>query len=244
MLEAGDVVLLAGDLGAGKTALTKGIAAGMRIPDLITSPTFVIARSHRATPPHPGLIHVDAYRLDGRLELDDLDLDTDLARSAVVVEWGVGVAEQLADDHLLIELQRHPDDTRTAVLHPRGRALGRPGRLPAGAAPGLSAAQRPGVESRRTTVPVTCRSCGSSRLSNARCSAVRPISASGSRTVVSPGTTSRSAAMSPKPATATSPGTRSPESRSAATAPIAIESSTAKTQSTSTPWSSRSRSAA
>jgi tRNA threonylcarbamoyladenosine biosynthesis protein TsaE len=120
MLAAGDVVLLAGDLGAGKTALTKGIAAGMRIPDLITSPTFVIARSHRATPPHPGLIHVDAYRLDGRLELDDLDLDTDLARSAVVVEWGVGVAEQLAEDHLLIELQRHPDDTRTAVLRPRG----------------------------------------------------------------------------------------------------------------------------
>ncbi|MEO5832298.1 MAG: tRNA (adenosine(37)-N6)-threonylcarbamoyltransferase complex ATPase subunit type 1 TsaE [Nakamurella sp.] len=120
MLHAGDVVLLAGDLGAGKTALTKGIAAGMRIPDLITSPTFVIARSHRATPPHPGLIHVDAYRLDGRLELDDLDLDTDLARSAVVVEWGVGVAEQLAEDHLLIELERHPDDTRTATLRPRG----------------------------------------------------------------------------------------------------------------------------
>lgn len=120
MLEAGDLVLLAGDLGAGKTALTKGIAAGMRIRDLITSPTFVIARSHRATPPHPGLIHVDAYRLDGRLELDDLDLDTDLERSAVVVEWGVGVAEQLAEDHLLIELQRHPDDTRTAELRPRG----------------------------------------------------------------------------------------------------------------------------
>lgn len=120
LLRAGDVVLLAGDLGAGKTALTKGIAAGMRIPDLITSPTFVIARSHRATPPHPGLIHVDAYRLDGRWELDDLDLDTDLARSAVVVEWGVGVAEQLADDLLLIELERHPDDTRTATLRPRG----------------------------------------------------------------------------------------------------------------------------
>jgi tRNA threonylcarbamoyladenosine biosynthesis protein TsaE len=120
VLRAGDVVLLAGDLGAGKTALTKGIAAGMRIPDLITSPTFVIARSHRAIPPHPGLVHVDAYRLDGRLELDDLDLDTDLARAAVVVEWGVGVAEQLTEDHLLIELRRHPDDTRTAVLVPRG----------------------------------------------------------------------------------------------------------------------------
>ncbi len=120
VLRAGDVVLLAGDLGAGKTALTKGIAVGMRVPDLITSPTFVIARSHRATPPHPGLIHVDAYRLDGRLELDDLDLDTDLARSAVVIEWGVGVAEQLTDSHLLVELERHPDDTRTAVLHPRG----------------------------------------------------------------------------------------------------------------------------
>lgn len=120
VLQAGDVVLLAGGLGAGKTALTKGIAAGMRIPDLITSPTFVIARSHRATPPHPNLVHVDAYRLDGRLELDDLDLDTDLEHAAVVIEWGVGLAEQLAAAHLLITLERLPDDSRVATLDPVG----------------------------------------------------------------------------------------------------------------------------
>ena len=123
------MVLLAGDLGAGKTAMTKGIAAGMRVPELITSPTFVIARAHRATPPHPGLVHVDAYRLDGRLELDDLDLDTDLARAAVVVEWGVGVAEQLSADHLLIELAaapgRHPDGrAATAATGPSGGSSG------------------------------------------------------------------------------------------------------------------------
>lgn len=120
LLQANDVVILAGGLGAGKTALTKGIGAGMRVSDRITSPTFVIARSHRATPPHPALVHVDAYRLSGPLELDDLDLDTELAQSAVVIEWGAGLAEQLADSYLLISLTRHPDDTRTATVTPVG----------------------------------------------------------------------------------------------------------------------------
>ena len=120
VLRAGDLVLLAGGLGAGKTALTKGIGAGMRAHGLISSPTFVVARTHRATPPHPPLVHVDAYRLGDRLELDDLDLDTDLARSAVVVEWGVGLAEQLAETYLLITLDRHPDDPRTATVVPVG----------------------------------------------------------------------------------------------------------------------------
>jgi tRNA threonylcarbamoyladenosine biosynthesis protein TsaE len=92
----------------------------MRIDALITSPTFVIARSHRAPPPHPTLVHVDAYRLDGRLELDDLDLDTDLARSAVVIEWGAGLAEELADSYLLIVLDRLPDDARMATITPVG----------------------------------------------------------------------------------------------------------------------------
>jgi len=119
-LQAGDLVLLAGGLGAGKTTLTKGIAAGLNVGGLVSSPTFVIARTHRGRDGGPGLVHVDAYRLGGRLELDDLDLDSELARSAVVVEWGSGVAEQIADAHLLVTLERHPDDTRTATLTAAG----------------------------------------------------------------------------------------------------------------------------
>ena len=98
-LRPGDLLILSGSLGAGKTTLTKGIAEGMGVRGLVTSPTFVIARVHRPDDPAgTPLIHVDAYRLGGAVELDDLDLDTDLSTAAVVVEWGEGVAEQLADD--------------------------------------------------------------------------------------------------------------------------------------------------
>ena len=117
LLGPGDLVILSGSLGAGKTVLTKGIAAGLGVTGPVTSPTFVIARVHR--PGSPGgfpLVHVDAYRLDGPLEVDDLDLDTDLTAGVVVVEWGEHRAEQLADDHLLIRLERRPDDTRVADL--------------------------------------------------------------------------------------------------------------------------------
>ncbi|MDQ3824851.1 MAG: tRNA (adenosine(37)-N6)-threonylcarbamoyltransferase complex ATPase subunit type 1 TsaE [Actinomycetota bacterium] len=111
-LRAGDVVVLSGPLGAGKTVLARGIGAGLGVRGPITSPTFVIAREHPALPGGRGipLVHVDAYRLGGIAELDDLDLDTDLLAAAVVVEWGEGMAERLADEHLLIRLQRRPDD--------------------------------------------------------------------------------------------------------------------------------------
>jgi len=116
-LRAGDLVILTGALGAGKTALTKGIAEGMGVTGLVTSPTFVLARVHHpATPDGSTLVHVDAYRLGGAPEPDDLDLDTDLTAAAVVIEWGEGIAEQLADDRLTVELTRLPDDRRTAVL--------------------------------------------------------------------------------------------------------------------------------
>ena len=116
-LRAGDLVLLAGDLGAGKTALTQGIGAGLGVVGQVASPTFVLARVHRpATGRQVGLVHVDAYRLSGALELDDLDLDSELARSAVVVEWGTGLAERLAEAHLRIDLERRPDDSRIATL--------------------------------------------------------------------------------------------------------------------------------
>ena len=152
LLRAGDLVILAGDLGAGKTALTKGIAVGMGIESTITSPTFVIARVHRPKveqadpdaavgPRGPAqrtaLVHVDAYRLSGVIELDDLDLDTDLEQAAVVVEWGEGVAEQLADAHLLVRLTRHPDDARSAEISAVGPAW--TGRLPALVSPGPAA---------------------------------------------------------------------------------------------------------
>lgn len=117
LLRAGDLVLLAGPLGAGKTVLVRGIADGMGVRGRVSSPTFVLAREHPAGQAGVALVHVDAYRLGGRIdELDDLDLDTELSAAAVVVEWGSGIAEHLAADHLLITLDRRDDETRTALL--------------------------------------------------------------------------------------------------------------------------------
>ena len=108
-MAAGDLVILSGGLGAGKTTLTKGIGDGLGVRGPITSPTFVIARVHPPLGPGrdqtaPALVHADAYRLGGVLELDDLDLDTDLASSVTVVEWGEGLAEGLSADRLEIAI--------------------------------------------------------------------------------------------------------------------------------------------
>ncbi|MCU1683458.1 MAG: tRNA ((37)-N6)-threonylcarbamoyltransferase complex ATPase subunit type 1 TsaE [Amycolatopsis sp.] len=120
-LRVGDVVLLSGPLGAGKTAMTRGIAAGLGVPGRVSSPTFAIARVHGAGPGGVGLVHVDAYRLGGDLaQLDDLDLDADLERSAVVVEWGEGTAERLSDDYLVVRIDRRDDDVRVVALEPHG----------------------------------------------------------------------------------------------------------------------------
>jgi tRNA threonylcarbamoyladenosine biosynthesis protein TsaE len=116
VLVAGDLVILSGALGAGKTALTKGIGAGMGVRGTVASPTFVLARVHPATAAGTPLVHVDAYRIAGAVELDDLDLDTDLTAAAVVIEWGQSVAEQLSDERLLVRLERLPDDGREATL--------------------------------------------------------------------------------------------------------------------------------
>ncbi|HEX4702773.1 MAG TPA: tRNA (adenosine(37)-N6)-threonylcarbamoyltransferase complex ATPase subunit type 1 TsaE [Pseudonocardiaceae bacterium] len=126
-LRAGDLVLLAGPLGAGKTVLVRGIAAGMGVAGQVSSPTFVIARVHRPTADTGvPLVHVDAYRIGDDLDqLDGLDLDTDLMDAAVVVEWGEGVAEALSADHLLIRLNRRDDDVREANLEPHGSWTGR-----------------------------------------------------------------------------------------------------------------------
>ncbi|AUH69623.1 MULTISPECIES: tRNA (adenosine(37)-N6)-threonylcarbamoyltransferase complex ATPase subunit type 1 TsaE [Gordonia] len=112
-LGPGDLVILDGPLGAGKTALTRGIAAGLGVAGRVSSPTFIIARQHApGVPGGTGLVHVDAYRLGGLDDLDALDLDTDLDDSVVVVEWGEGVVERLVDEYLIVRLRRD-DDTET-----------------------------------------------------------------------------------------------------------------------------------
>ena len=111
LLHAGDLVILSGGLGAGKTTLTQGIGDGLGVRGPVTSPTFVIARVHPPlvtaggpAGPGPALVHADAYRLGSSLELDDLDLDADTASSVTVVEWGEGLAEGLAADRLEITI--------------------------------------------------------------------------------------------------------------------------------------------
>ena len=118
LLRAGDLVVLAGPLGAGKTALTQGIGAGLGVPGPVTSPTFVLARVHRGG--RVPLVHVDAYRLGSMADVDDLDLDATAADAVTVVEWGHGLVEQLAEEHLVVELDRRDDDVRTARLVPAG----------------------------------------------------------------------------------------------------------------------------
>lgn len=122
-LRAGDVVVLSGPLGAGKTVLAKGIADGMEVAGPITSPTFVLARVHQANDAErPAMVHVDLYRLldhpgvDLAAELDSLDIDTDLDDAVAVVEWGEGLAERLSQRHMSVELRRESDsETRTAT---------------------------------------------------------------------------------------------------------------------------------
>jgi len=114
VLHPGDLVILNGDLGAGKTTFTQGIGTGLRVRGDVTSPTFVIARVHPSTDGGPALVHVDAYRLGGVAELDDLDLDTSLDDAVTVVEWGEGVAEGLAETRLEVRIRRGKGDASPA----------------------------------------------------------------------------------------------------------------------------------
>jgi tRNA threonylcarbamoyladenosine biosynthesis protein TsaE len=126
LLRAGDLVLLNGELGAGKTTLTRGLGEGLGVRGAVTSPTFVIARVHPSLGAGPPLVHVDAYRLGGGLdEMEDLDLDVSLPESVVVVEWGEGKVEELTDDRLRIEIHRAVGDTTDEVRHVALTGLGR-----------------------------------------------------------------------------------------------------------------------
>ncbi len=136
LLRGGDLVVLSGGLGAGKTTLTQGLGAGLGVRGAVTSPTFVIARVHPSTVGGPALVHVDAYRLGATAnvaaEVDDLDLDASLDESVTVVEWGEGTVEDLAEDRLAIAIERtgdaggddpsdpSGDETRTVTFHPVG----------------------------------------------------------------------------------------------------------------------------
>jgi tRNA threonylcarbamoyladenosine biosynthesis protein TsaE len=118
LLQAGDLVVLVGSLGAGKTTLAQGIGAGLGVRGGVTSPTFVIARVHPSQTAGPSLVHVDAYRVEGALEIDDLDLDASVAESVTIVEWGRGLVEGLAPDRLDVEI------SWTAAGTPAGTAAG------------------------------------------------------------------------------------------------------------------------
>jgi tRNA threonylcarbamoyladenosine biosynthesis protein TsaE len=120
VVQAGDLLLLTGDLGAGKTTLTQGLGEGLGVRGPVTSPTFVISRVHPSLTGGPALVHVDAYRLGDLNEVDDLDLDASLEDSVTVVEWGGGKVEGLTDDRLEVVVRRpvadQDDETRTVLL--------------------------------------------------------------------------------------------------------------------------------
>nr|WP_245597225.1 tRNA (adenosine(37)-N6)-threonylcarbamoyltransferase complex ATPase subunit type 1 TsaE [Jiangella gansuensis] len=124
VLRAGDLVLLGGDLGAGKTTLAQGVGAGLGVRGPVTSPTFVIARVHPSLVDGPPLVHVDAYRLGGWDELEDIDLEATLDEAVTLVEWGEGVAEGLAGDRLEIHIDRSHAADEGEVRHVRVTAVG------------------------------------------------------------------------------------------------------------------------
>lgn len=110
LLRAGDLVVVTGDLGSGKTTLTQGIGVALGVRGAVTSPTFVIAREHPSLVHGPALVHVDAYRIGGLAEIDDLDLDASVDDAVTVVEWGEGLVEDLAPDRLEVRLNRRRGD--------------------------------------------------------------------------------------------------------------------------------------
>jgi len=120
VLRAGDIVLVGGELGAGKTTFTQGVGIGLGVRGPVTSPTFVIARVHPSVSGGPPMVHVDVYRLRGWDELEDLDLEATLDQAVTVVEWGEGLAEGLGPDRLVVHIHRgsgaDTDDVREVLI--------------------------------------------------------------------------------------------------------------------------------
>jgi len=110
LLKAGDCVLLAGELGAGKTTFTQGLASALKIKGDVTSPTFVIAREHKSLTDGPNLVHVDAYRLSTLAEISQLDLVTDIETAILVVEWGKGLVNDLVAEPIQITIDHNDED--------------------------------------------------------------------------------------------------------------------------------------
>ena len=157
LLAPGDLVVLSGPLGAGKTVLAQGIGAGLGVPGRVTSPTFVLARVHRGG--RIPLVHVDAYRLGsgptGRAEVDDLDLDAETHDSVTVVEWGEGLVEGLAEDRLEVHIDRLDADVFDAdPADAEADADPADAEADPGADPGLRRVNLRGVGSRWRDVPV------------------------------------------------------------------------------------------
>ena len=124
LLRAGDLVMLSGGLGAGKTTLAQGIGAALGVRGRVSSPTFIIARVHSSLADGPDLIHVDAYRITSLEEIDALDLDSSLDRSVTLVEWGEEKVEALSPDRLEIQVRRPHGAVRDGVRKPDDVAIG------------------------------------------------------------------------------------------------------------------------
>lgn len=119
VFQSGDLILLTGPLGAGKTTLSRGIGEGLEVVGTVSSPTFVIARTHHLANSPTALVHVDAYRLGSAAELDDLDIDFE--KSIVLVEWGKGLTDGIAESWLEVEIERdHSGETEERQLKVTG----------------------------------------------------------------------------------------------------------------------------
>ena len=110
LLKAGDMVILVGDLGAGKTTLVQGLGAALGVRGRVTSPTYIVSRVHRSQEAGPDLIHVDAYRVEDDLDMETVDLEASLEDSVTVVEWGQGKADRLSEDRFELSLQFDGED--------------------------------------------------------------------------------------------------------------------------------------
>lgn len=121
-LRGGDILLLKGDLGAGKTVLAGGIAEGLGVEEPVTSPTFVLVRWYEGLMP---FVHADVYRLGSSAEIEDLDLPDEALDGVLAVEWGDVAEQQFGDDHLLIDISVDGDGARTIRLVPTGSWVSR-----------------------------------------------------------------------------------------------------------------------